>query len=354
MATKTKRAASGVALGARVHSANEFMRSGDSGGRWAGERLLAAIQAGRRLTPAELRTNATLPTDAWIAFDDVAIREGTIRSPLFAEVTAAGLTIPIPNALGKTMFQWDKVTDMEGASVSLDGLARTDNDRVEFEVGNVPLPITHKDFNIGLRTLSASRESGEPLDTLQAGIAGRLVGEALGGMLINGHAKKFGGASIYGLLTEPNRDGGNFGTNGNWSQYPTKTGDNILQDTKTAVAALRANRFPGPYWLVGPSAYADIVDNDYKANGDQTIAERMLKIDGLQRLIWDDQMPADNVVVFQATRDVVAIGNGEGIQTIQWDLYGGMAVAFKIFAIQVPIVRSTESGRSGIYHIVAP
>jgi len=339
---------------ALIHAPSEFMRSGAGGGRWAGEQLLAAIARGERISPAVLRTLDTLPFQSWIAFDDVAIREGTMRSPLFGEMLAAGLTIPIPNAMGKTMFQWDKVTDMEGASVSLDGLARTDDDRVEFEVGNVPLPITHKDFNIGLRTLSASRESGEPLDTLQAGIAGRLVGEKLGSMLINGYDKKFGGASIYGLLNEPARNGGNFGTNGNWDQYPTKTGDNILQDAKTMAKALRADRFPGPYWLVGPSDYADVVDNDYKANGDQTILERMLKIDGLERVIWDDQMPANNLVMFQATRDVVAIGNGEGIQTIQWDIYGGMAVAFKIFAIQVPIIRATEAGRSGIYHMVAP
>lgn len=332
---------------AKVEGGRAFM-SGATG-RWAGERLLQAMKEGRPISAAELRTLDTLPRDSWIEFDEVAIREGMIRSPLVTALIDANLTRPVRNAMGKTMYQFDQVTDMEAATVSLDGLARSDNDRVEFEHGNVPLPITHKDFDIGLRTLEASRTSGEPLDTMQPEVAGRKVGEQIENMTING-GPTFGQASIYGLRTHPHRNTGGFGTGGNWSQG-AKTGEQMFSDISGAVGVLRTDRFPGPYWAVLPGGYGEVIDADYKAQGDRTVRERLLQIEGLQRIFIDDQMPADEIVVFQATRDVIAIANGEGIQTIQWDLYGGFMIAFKVFLIQVPLIRSTEAKRSGIFHI---
>ena len=58
--------------------------------------------------------------------------------------------------------------DLGDALTSLDGLTRSENDRQEFTPAYAPLPITHKDFFINLRALSASRERGEALDTSQA------------------------------------------------------------------------------------------------------------------------------------------------------------------------------------------
>jgi hypothetical protein len=142
-----------------------------------------------------------------------------------------------------------------------------------------------------------------------------------------------------------------FGTNGNWSQT-AKTGANMFKDASNMAARLRADRFYGPYWMEIPAGYSEVIDDDYSAaKGDNTIRERLMKIDGLERIEVSDQMPADQIVMFQASRDVIAIADGEGIQTIQWDIYGGMAVAFKVMAIQVPVVRSTEQKRSGIVHM---
>jgi len=335
---------------ARVDGANAFMSSGDTGGRWAGEQLLKALKEGRKLSPKELRTLDTLPFNAWIEFDKVAVREGLVRSPLVTDLLAAGLRIPIPNAMGKTVFQWDRITNMTPAIVSLDGLARSDNDRTEFDHLGVPLPITHKDFNIGLRSLEASRDSGEPLDTLQVGLSGGLVGEKIEEMTIIG-GPTYGGQTVYGLNNHPKRNTGGFGTNGNWAQV-AKTGLDMFNDIRTAVAVLRTKRFYGPYWVLLPGAYGDVVDVDYSTlYPGVTINDRIMKIKGLQKIIIADQQPANTITVFQATRDVVAIADGEGIQTIQWDIYGGMAVAMKVFAIQVPVVRATAADRSGIYVI---
>jgi len=91
--------------------------------------------------------------------------------------------------------------------------------------------------------------------------------------------------------------------------------------------------------------------DDFKAASDKTILQRLNEIEGLSRITVVDQMPANEIVIYQPTSDVVQWAVGEEVQTVQWDVYGGMQVAFKVLGIQVPIVKATASGDSGIYHL---
>jgi len=231
------------AVTAAVEGGRDFW--GGSSGRWAGERLLKALSAGRLLTPSELRTLETLRKDEWKAFDEALVEEGLIRLRGVADLLAAGLTIPVANAMGKTILEYEKVTDMNPAETTLSGVARTEDDRPEFELGTLPLPITHKDFNLNLRHLVASRSRGEPLDTTQARVAGRKVSERLEQMLFLG-GPVFGGSTIYGYLTHPNRNQVSFVTNGSW-ELTAKTGSNILEDVLACITAAEADRYFGPY-----------------------------------------------------------------------------------------------------------
>jgi hypothetical protein len=317
-----------------------------SSGRWAGERLLAAIQAGQSITPGVLRTADTLRKEEWVHYDQALVEEGKIRLRGIADLQAAGLTIPVPNAMGKTVFQWEKVSDMNPAEVSLSGMARTEDDRIEFDIANLPLPIIHKDFNLNLRTLAASRTTGETLDTTQARIAGRLVAEQLEAMLFVG-GKTFGGNTIYGYLNHPDINPVDFSDNYAWD-HASKTGETIFTDVLNAKKALEVDRFFGPYWLYVPSAYSAFIERDFKAASDKSVRTRLMEIDGIQSIKVCDQLTADNVVLVQATRDVVALVDGEPLQTIQWDIEGGFVVKFKAFQIAVPLIRSDAAGRCGV------
>jgi hypothetical protein len=319
-----------------------------STGRWAGERLLAALKEGRKISPKELRTADTLQKDEWIALDTALIEEGKIRLRGIADLIAAGLTIPVTNAMGKTIFQWERVTDMDPADVSMSGRSRSEDDRVEYDLGSLPLPITHKDFNLDLRTLSASRERGESLDDTQARIAGRLVSEKLEEMLFKG-GKTFLGSTIYGLTNHPNRNTASYGTGGAWTG--SKTGDQIIADVLTMKAGLEGDRMFGPYWLYVSANSSTKVEEDLKAASDKSIRQRILEVDGIQAVRVVDQMPASTVVMVQATRDVVALVDGEPLQTVQWDVEGGFFVKFKAFTIQVPLIRADAQGRSGVFHM---
>jgi hypothetical protein len=321
-----------------------------SSGRWAGEQLLKALKAGQPLTTAALRTLDTLRKDEWKAFDEALVAEGLLRLRGVADLIAAGLTIPVGNALGKTLLEWEKVSDMNAAITSMSGIDRSEDDRLEFELDSIPLPITHKDFNLNLRTLSASRERGEALDTMQAGIAGRLVSERLEYMLFNG-GPQFGGKVIYGYINHPDRNVVDFDSNEAWDNA-SKDGAGILIDVLKMIKAAENDRFFGPYRLYIPAAYSTVLDEDFKANSDLTIRQRLLQIDRLQGIQTCDQLPDGNVSLVQMTRDVVALVDGQGLQSVQWDVEGGFQVKFKAFAIQIPLVRSTSATKANTTYSV--
>ena len=333
--------------GAIVQSGREFFNSG--GGKWAGEQMLKALQSGKGLSPAALRTLDTLRKDEWIHLDEALVEEGVIRLQGVADLLSAGLTLPVGNAMAKTVFQYETVTDMEPAITSLDGNARGENDRQEFTLANLPLPITHKDFYINLRTLMASRETGETLDTTQVRTAGRLCVEEQEKMLFQG-GRNWGGNTIYGYTTHPNRNLVTFGTNGTWNQA-AKTGENMLDDVITMITAAQADRFYGPYWLYVPSDAAPNLSKDFKANSDKTIRQRLMEVEQVAAIRVVDQLPTANVLLVQATIDVTAMVTGIPLQTIQWDINGGFTINFKAFQIQIPLIRSDADGRSGVTHM---
>ena len=124
-----------------------------------------------------LRTNDVLRKDEWEHYDSAILDVARMRLNGVADLFNAGLTYSLPNPLGKTMIEWERVGDMTDADVTMSGLTDTDNDRVTFDLQQLPVPIIHKDFRLNIRALAASREKGEPLDTMQVRLATQLVAE---------------------------------------------------------------------------------------------------------------------------------------------------------------------------------
>lgn len=318
-------------------------------GRWATERMVAALNAGQELTASLLRTNATLRKDEWVEMDEALIEEGLQRLQGVADLIAAGLTRPIANSLGTTVLEWETVGEMTPASVSMTGLSRTENDALEFAPGTLPLPIIHKDFSMDIRKLSASRKRGEGLDTTMGRGAGRVCAEESERMLFQG-GKTFGGMPIYGYLTHPNRNTVSFGTGGSWA-LGTKTGEQMLADVLTIASILEADQVYGPFWMYVSGAIDLNLQKEFKAATNGSIKARLLQYERLQRITVVDFLPADTVLVVVPRRETVVIALGESLQSIQWDFAGGFGVNFKSFMIQVPLIRATQSGKSGIVHM---
>jgi len=326
-----------------------LMRAMGSTGQWAGEQFLRAMERGETISPSHLRTNAVLSNDQWVEFDTVLVREASIRMRAAGDLIAAGLTRTITNGLAKTVFEYQKIGDMDPAVVSMDGVTRSENDRLAYTDARIPMPITHKDWYLNLRQLMASRTSGEAIDTTHIEAAGRKIGEEIERMVLVG-GKTFQGLPIYGYTTFPARNTASFGTNGQWGAA-AKTGDNILADISTMIAAQAADRFYGPFVIYIGSGMAGKMNEDFKANSDKTIRQRILELEEIQAIRVVDQLPASTVIMVQLTSDVVQLIQGEPLQTVQWDIHGGFQINYKGFTIQIPLLRSDASGRAGLFHM---
>ncbi len=339
-----------AAMSAVISSGREFM---SNSGRWATERLKAAALQGKLMTSA-LRTADVLLRDEWLALDNAVLEEAYIRLVGVADLKARNLQVTIANGLGKTVYEYEKMTAFDDADVSMSGLNSTGNDVVEYAPVRRPLPYTHKDFYLDLRQLTASRERGEALDVTNSRQATRVVSEMSEKLLFQGYAAKFGGYPIYGYMTEPNRNLASFDGGKHWGDA-SKAGTSFVTDLTNMLTKQEQDRSYGPFVLYVPRDADVILDNDYSTvggnNPNQTIRQRLLKFNAVQDIVAADQLPSGNVLLVQMTPDVVRWVEGEPIQAIQWDEVGGLKINFKVFTIGIPDVRSDAAGRSGVCHM---
>lgn len=311
--------------------------------------LNRCMEAG--FTANALRTNDLLRKDQWEHFDAVVVEIARKRLVGIGDLLQRDLRYPVPEALGRTEIRWEKSSDMDPADRSMEGISKGKNDRVDFATNVLPFFITHKDFHISLRHLRASEKYGDALDTTQAEVAARLVSESLEDTLFNGAPEiKLNGNAVAGYTTHANRNTGNFESTGGAWTGGSKTGELILADVISMVAAAHADRMFGPYVLYVPSAYWTVLQKDFKAGSDKSTLQRVKEVQGIEDVKVADVLPANNVVLVQMTRDVVDLADGEEITTVQWDSAGGFLVNFKVMAIQVPRIKADHSGRSGIVH----
>ena len=293
-----------------------------------------------------LRTNDVLRKDEWKQYDARLIEVATARMPLVQELLSRGLVYNIPDGLGTTILEWEDVSDMNDAEVSMSAVTAGENDALEYDLHSMPLPIIHKGFSINIRKLHASRKTGQPLDTAQAAISGRKVAEATETMVIAGHAVKLGTSVIYGLNTVPNSNA--IAMTGAWDS--STTAPQYITDILAAVAALQADHMYGPYTLMINYTTYNRLQNDYSTSGASvlTIMERILKTEGVAKMIPSTDVPDNTAFLVQMTSDVIDEVIGLQPTVVQWESHGGMMLHFKIISIMIPRVRWTQTLQSGI------
>ena len=303
--------------------------------------------------------NATLRRDEWKALDDAVLAAARYRLGGIDDLIANGLTYNLGNALGTTVLEWHDMSDGMEAVVTMDGVTRSQGDRPNFQTNYLPIPVIHSDYEINARALAASRNMGNPLDTVMAEQATRRIKEKLEDMLFTDTTYAFGTVDdrnrnkIYSYLNHPDR---NLVTLGDHWDASAGTGAKIIADIMSMKASSLAARHFGPWQIYIPSLYEIVLDGDYDAttNGStDTIRQRIMKIEGIKGIKIIDTLPANNVVMVQMTSDVVRLIQGLGIQNVEWDTEGKWITKFKVITIQVPQIRSDQNGRSGIVHLAA-
>lgn len=300
------------------------------------------------MDPSSLRTNTVLQKDEWKQLDQVVIETARDRMRGVADLVNAGLTIDIPNAMGTTVFEWEDMSDMTPAELDMAGVTRGEGDRVTFDLNQVPLPIIHKEFHINARVLAASRSRGQPLDTTQAAIASRLVSEKIEDILFNGSSSfAFGGGTLYGYRDFPSRQTYTITTA--WDAS-AKTGEGILADVQAMRNLLCAQRHFGPYIMYVSKNFESVLDEDFKANSDRTIRERLLALSVIQDIRVSDAMPDNQVLLVQMERSTVVMLMGMQNTLVEWSSGDNMQSHFRVMAIMVPRFAADHLGQTGICH----
>jgi len=294
-----------------------------------------------------LRTNDVLMKDEWLKLDQTVIEVARQRLIGVNDLMSRGLTYPIANALGVTRVEWQTQSDMDPAEISMSGVTEGRGDRLEYALTGVPLPIVHKDFTINIRALQASRNGGNPMDTTQARIASKLVSEKLESILFNGASSiKMQGSTIYGYKTFPNRNTGSL-TAGAWDATPV--GDSIVADVLAMVQKAYDDHMYGPFVLYVPLNIMTYMGNDFKANSDKSIIQRVKEIEGIADVRPSENLTAEALLV-QMSSDVVDMVDGIQPTVLSWESHGGMVLNYKVMAIMVPRFKSDYSTQCGIVH----
>ena len=300
-----------------------------------------------------LRTNAVLRKDEWEQLDAALISVARERLTAAADLMDRGLVYNVPNGMGTTIVQHETVSEMTEAQVSMDGITKGENDRVTFSLVSTPLPIIHHDFQISARVLAASRQSGAPLDTTQVEEATRQVAETTEGLVLNGYSGGdllgFGSSSaqLFGYTNRTGRNVYSIGTN--WDEAAA-TGATILADVLNMISAAHGDRMYGPYILYVPTNYWVALQDDFKADSDKTILNRLREVSGIEDIKVADKLADDNVLLVQMTKSNVDMVVGMQPTTVEWESQGGMMMMFKVMSIMVPRVKLDHNGNSGIVH----
>lgn len=302
------------------------------------------------MNPAALRTNDTLRHEEWQTIDKAIVPAATKRLTCVSDLTSRGLVYNIPNGIGKTVLAYEDMSDISDAAVDMDAAVETPHDRPDFGINYLPLPIIHKDWHLNIRALNASRNGDTPLDTTMAELAAQKVAQMAEELLVNGGANlSFGGGTIYGYTDYPKRNEVDLATN--WDDS-AMTGALIRDDVLSMKQASLAGLHYGPWILYVPQNYETVLDEDYSTQyPNQTIRDRILKIDGIQDCKVSDHLADNNVVLVELDPLTARMVIGLDIQNVEWESKGGMVFHYKVLAISVPQLRCDQNSKCGLVHL---
>ena len=321
---------------------------------WRGEDGRSYLTLNKNGKPQTVRTvdNATLTKEAWLQLDTAILKVARNRLRVVADLRGAGLTYGIPNGMGTTVLEYQKMNDTGNAMISMDGLRQASDFRPVFESAYLPLPMIHSDFQYSARQLATGRNSGAPLDTTTGEMAGRRVAEMTERLTLGRlDTYTYGGGSIYGMCNFPSRLTADI-------TLPTAVGftnaTHLAEVLNCKQTLQDANHF-GPYVIYYSSAWDRYLDNDYStAYPNKSLRDRIKAIDGVsdvRTLDWLDTAASTyNFVMMEMDTGTIRLVIGMDFTTLEWDDMGGLRKNYKVMCIIVPQLRADMDDQTGILH----
>lgn len=300
---------------------------------------------------SELVTNDLLREDEAREIEEALTQVADRDRVGVEDLRANGLVAPLRN-IGVTSYEFERMSAVKDAHQSMSIKDLGHRDRVAFTLDQVPIPVTSSQFELDRRNIAAGQTRGMGVDTTNVEEHTRAVVRKLEDTLTNGGDVTLGGNGLPGYTDFANRQTVSF-EDVEWSS--TTDLKNAITDALKMRDALRANGYDGPYILYIPSNWDQVIDDDYKAESEATVRERILRIQGIQEVKVLPALSDSNSVMVQMTRSVVQMPVGQEITTVTWDLMGGLASRWAIMAVAGFALKTAEdetgTAVSGIAHL---
>jgi uncharacterized linocin/CFP29 family protein len=284
----------------------------------------------RRAMYQQLVENNTLREDETREIEEALTRVARRDLIAVADLRQGGLSVNLRN-IGVTTYEFDRVTPVGKATQGMSILNLGDKDLVTFVRTAIPVPVTASQFELDARHAAAGQTLGEPVSLTNVEEHTRAVAEMLEDTLVNGSAVVLGANTLPGYTNFSSREQLSF-SDVAWNDI-SGAPEAAVTDVIAMRTALRDNGFTGPYILYIPANFDGVIDEDYKAESDRTLRERLLSINGVEDVKVLPSLGDDEVLLVQMTRGVVQAAVGQDITTVTWDTYGGLGMHWAILAV---------------------
>lgn len=297
-----------------------------------------------------LVTNAgesTLRKDEWELLTRKMIQEYQKNTTLINDVRSAGLTSSL-GGLGTIIAQWQREGDITGAQIDMDARTQAKNDRPEYDLQGIPVPITHKSYTVHTRNELASQKSGFGSTSTRTGIlAATKIAQSNELMLLDGvPGMKVMGNEIFGYRTHPERITGN--TSADWA---TASGATILADVLDIIAEVRGDLIGGEMtFYVAEDIWTNLQNDFSDAKGSDTILERILKVAQVGSVKPARDLVAGEVLAVTLDANTIDLAIAQDTSNVMWNDISLFETEYKVFNALVPILMPTMAGRLGVAH----
>lgn len=243
-----------------------------------------------------------MPRDVWGEWDREAVQIQREVLQVFDDLSSAvSRSIPI----GKLAHYFQRVSDSGEVNISMDGRSKADRDQPVVDYQGTPVPIFDSTFGFGWRQMEAASTEGYNLDATARINADHKVATAQEDFALYGSDKiVVGGARAYGLLNHPKRN-----TRATGQPLNGATGPQWVADVTATLKLLHAANFRVPVTL-----YMNWDDWFYAGNTDystqypnKTIAQRVMEIEGVERVVPASRIPANTISAVVRSRRVVEV-----------------------------------------------
>jgi uncharacterized linocin/CFP29 family protein len=298
---------------------------------------------------AELRANAQLREDEWRTLDERLIRVAQKRLVVVEFLREQGLVVN--EDLGTLIREYEKTDEFGDADVDMSPSANSGEDKNQYSIDGVPLPIVHKSFQVDRRFLLASRQRGDDLRAQGQSKAARSVAEGIDSLVWDGWGGSMRGYTADGLTTHPDR---NTVTIEDPTDSNTSTQD-LRNDVIAGIEAIEDDEYGGVplAGFFGRSYWQRLRREDTGTDQERGLLERLRNelADDMMMLEQAPTLADDEAVIFEPSPDVIELAIASDIQNVEWDSGDGFKTNMKVMASITPVVKSDESNQSGVAHL---